>query len=180
MNTPNNIVPEEVLPSVEKMLHAMSWRYAKAYPVPYEECLSESYAAFMYACERFRPGKLTKFSSYCYFIVSCKLKDLVTSRTKDPLVFVEIDDDLCGAAPPPPEFKKQVEGVLKEVSADAACILDMLLETPMELLRGPMLDEAQIVERVYQHLRRTVGLDPTYFRRAMEELSQHLNRVWST
>jgi len=130
MNTATpTIDPDVALPQVEKMIFSLAWKTAQTYPVPFEEAKSEAYYAFVRACHDYRPNKGTKFSSWCYFWVWTRLKDMVMARSKDPHVFVEIDDDLCGGEAP--EIS-----LVKDLPSDARELFSLLCGAPKECLEG--------------------------------------------
>lgn len=136
MNKPA-VDPEEVFPQVEKMIYSCAWKFSKQYPITFEEAKSEAYFAFVKSCYDYKPESGSKFSTWCYYWVWCKLKDLITARSKDPLVCVEIDDDLCGEAVDlSEEFKQELAEIKLDLSDTANDILSLLLETPAELLEG--------------------------------------------
>ena len=81
------------------MLYALAWKFARAYGMTFEEARSEASAGFMKACNNYRPKKGTKFSSWCYFVVWGYLKSHIMQRAKDPLIFIEINEELLGSAP---------------------------------------------------------------------------------
>jgi hypothetical protein len=130
MRTEYSIDPAVALPQVEKMLLSLAWKITQAYPVPFEEARAEAYFHFMSACRMYKPQK-GKFSTWCYFVVWMQLKTFITNRAKDPHVFVEIDDDLCGAAP-----EDGVGSLLRDLPADARELFTMLCDAPREVLEG--------------------------------------------
>jgi len=180
MNTTNTMTtkinPEEMLPQVQKMLYSQAWKFAKTYPITFEECLSEAYFAFMKACEDYQPERGQKFSSWCYYWVWCKLKDLVMKRTKDPLEFVEINDDLLGEAPP--AISPSLE-IVAELSSDAQEIVALVLETPAELLGGAPATAKQLLRRVKDYLVEHCGRSKDDVDAATLEISSRLRASWA-
>jgi len=153
------IDPDKALPEVEKMLFDLAWKTANTYPVTFEEAKTEAYYAFVRACHDYSPEKSkgSKFSTWCYFWVWTHLKTFVTKRTVDPLVFVEIDDDLAGAAPEDNSFNHSpLEGLsddlVRGLSADAKEIMSLLIETPAEILGGVPVPVTRLLGKVKNHL----------------------------
>lgn len=103
MKTTNelSVDPNEMLPTVEKMLYNLAWKFHSMYGWPFDEALSEAYAGFMKACRIYRPGKGMKFSSYCYLAVWGFLKSESMKRAKSAknMPLVEIDEQVCGETP---------------------------------------------------------------------------------
>jgi hypothetical protein len=169
------INPQEVFPSVEKMLYRLAWNTANTYPVTFEEARSEAYYAFMRACQDYKPDKGAKFSSWCYFWVWTHLKTFVTKRTVDPLTFLELDDDLTGAAPP---IKSECLDLVEELSGDAKEIINLLIETPRELI-GLTMTPKQFMKKVKEYLVQKQGRCPQRVDKAHKELSTCFQEAWA-
>lgn len=148
MNQTAAIDPVEVFPQVEKIIYQLAHRFSRTYPITYDECLSEGYYAFMGACNDYKPNRKMKFSSWVYYWVWCKLKDLVMKRSKEPLDFVEIREELLGEAAPD---KSQVMELIEDLSDDAKEIVSLLIETPHELV-GVAMTPGQFLKRVKTHM----------------------------
>lgn len=161
----NNIDPEVEFPKVEKMLYALAWKYAKTYPVTFEEARSEVFFAFMRACGDFKPERGMKFSSWCYTWAWQHLKTWVTKRTVDPLEFVEIKEELLGEAPPE---RSDLLDLASELSGDAQEIVNLLIEIPEEF-HGVSMTAKQLMKRVKDYLVRK-GRNRQHVDRAHQEI----------
>lgn len=168
------IDPEVEFPKVQKMIYGLAWRTSQAYPISYDECLSEAYMAFMRACGDYQPKRGTKFSSWVYFWVWTKLKDLVMKRSKEPLEFVDINEELVGAAPP-----VQIESLelIDDLSSDAKEIISLLIETPRELL-GMAMTPKQLMSKVKGHMIKK-GRNPKQVEKAHKELCNRFQEAWA-
>lgn len=171
--TPLN--PDEVLPTVEQMLYKLAWKTAQAYPITFDEAKAEAYYAFVRACHDYNPAKGSKPSSWIYFWVWTHLKTVITKRTVDPLTFVEIDDDLCGEAPP--ETSPSLE-LVEEMSEDAKEIISLLLETPAEILEEVGLTPKQLLTRVKSYLV-SRGKSKEVVDKADQEIRQRFQEAWA-
>ncbi len=166
--------PETVLPDVEKIIFQLAHRFSNTYPITYDECLSEGYLAFMKACMDYKPDRKTKFSSWVYYWVWTKLKDLVMKRSKEPLDFIEIDEEHLGeAAPTRPAYLDFVE----DLSYDARDIIQMLVETPKELLSVATTPK-QLLNKIKEHMVERHGYKPSEVNRAVEEIRLVLQEEW--
>ena len=128
---PNMATTEEFI-EVEKILLKLAWKYAQTYPVTFEEARAEAYYHFVKKAPKYRPGP-TKFTTWIYFAVGMQLKTWVMGRAKDPHVFIEMNDDLCGEAPP--EVSEALE-LVRELPGDARELVSLLCEAPRECLEG--------------------------------------------
>jgi DNA-directed RNA polymerase specialized sigma subunit len=171
----NSINPEAELPKVQKLIYAMAHKFSSTYPISYEECLSEGYWAFMRACEKFQPDRGMKFSSWVYSRVWYGLKDLVTKRSKDPITFIEIDEDLFGEAP---AVKSESLEMIEDLSQDAREIISLLMETPEEIMGGMSATPRQFLKAVKNYLIRK-GRCPKQIDAAHQEIRQRFQEVWA-
>lgn len=147
MNTAVN--PSVEFPKVEKMLYNLAWKFHAQYPLlAFEEAKSQAYWGFMEACRMYKEGHKTKFLTFCYQIVWYKLKDLVMSGSSDRLVLSEMDDDLCGEVAP---AVSNVRDLIADLPQDAHTIVEMLLETPAELI-GLSMTPKQFLTKVKAYL----------------------------
>jgi hypothetical protein len=97
----SHIDPIEVFPTVEKMLYKLAWKFSQSHRLPFEDMRSEAYAGFMKACNNYQPKKGMKFSSWCYLVTWGFLQSHIMKRASDRLCFMELDENLTGAAPRP-------------------------------------------------------------------------------
>jgi len=172
MNETAAMNPEELLPQVEKIIYQLAHRFSRTYPIPYDECLSEGYWAFMEAVRRYDPRRKAKFSSFVYFITWCKLKNLVISRSKEPLEFVEIKEEMLGEATPD---KSHVMEIIEDLSEDAKEIVSLLIETPRELI-GVTMTPKQFLKKIKAHMLKQ-GHSQEALDEAHEELCTYFQRV---
>ena len=131
-----SIDPDTALPQVENMIYSLAWKTAQLYPIRFEETKTEAYWAFMKACRTYNPESKGKFTSWCYFIICCRLKSLVMDRTLDSAVlsFVEVlDDETFGEAPE--EVSEALE-LVRDLPEDARTLFGLLCEAPQEILEG--------------------------------------------
>ena len=150
MNNEAKVDPEKEFPLVEKMLYSLAWKFSTTYPMPFDEAKSEAYYAFVKSCYDFNASKKMKFSSWVYYWVWCHLKNIVTKRTVEPIVFVDMDENQEGEAPVDRALPKDAFADLTE---DAKEIISLLLETPSELLGGKELGPVRLLDRVRSHLK---------------------------
>lgn len=149
MNNTLTVDPDKEFPLLEKMLYSLAWRFSNTYPISFDEAKSEAYYAFVRACYDFKSARRTKFSSWVYYWVWTHLKTLVTKRTVEPIVFVDMDENQEGEAAPDQSLPKDV---FEDLTEDAKEIISLLLETPSELLGGEELRPSRLLKRVREHL----------------------------
>lgn len=176
MTSKNNINPDEMLPTVEKMLFNLAWKCANAYPVTFEEARSEAYYAFMCACRDYDPTRGSKFSTWCYFWTWTHLKTFITKRTVDPLSFFDIDEELVGAAPPQ---RSESLDMIEDLSEDAREIIALIIETPHEILRGTPIPAKHLLTRVKAYLVAKRGKDRRKLDQASEEIKIRFRAAWA-
>lgn len=180
------IDPAVEFPKVEKMLYALAWKFADKYPYPnreemFDACKSEAYWAFMRACKRYSSKPISsKFSTVVYFMTSMRLRTLTAARSTDPLIFVEIDDDLCGeAAPMHNETKERIEDLIQDLSSDAKEIVLLLVEMPSDLLVGLPRTTEQLMKRVRNYMVSKRGRSREAVEAAHEELRGRFSQAWA-
>ncbi len=168
--------PEKNWPGVERMLYSMAWKTTERYGVPFEDCRSEVYYAFMKACWRFDPTRDAKFSSFCCFIANCRLKSLIMNRAADnkEMPCVELNEDVIGYAP---EQRSECMEMIEDLSEDAKEIVALLLEIPKDLV-GKRMSPRQLLRRVKQHLIEECGKDRDAINTAHKELCRRFRSVW--
>ena len=134
----------------------------------------------MKACNNYRPRKGMKFSSWCYLVTWGYLKSHIMRRAKDPLCFVEIDENLLGAAPkeistksleileriPAHSLPQSFAALLREcpgelweategLSHEADDLLQLFWECPREIISASRKKEQ--VEQARKHLEGKYG-----------------------
>jgi len=168
------IDPATEHPKVQNMLFKLVWKFSQEYPISFEDALSEANFAFVKACYDYDPSRGSKFSSWCYFSVWTHLKTVVMKRTTDPLVCVEINDDLLGAAPP--EVAPSLE-VIELLSPNARRLVELILEPPPPI-RGQQVTPRQLVKRIKDYMI-TQGLSKKAVEEAFKEAQQTLRAFWN-
>lgn len=149
------IDPRKEFPGVQKIIYQLCHRFSNAYPVPYDECQSEAFVAYMYACKSYK-SKM-KFSSWVFAVVSWKLKDLVIRRSRERLSFIGAsaqdweEDPILAKNFIKPPAKDNVRDMLADLSEDAQDMVEMILETPRELV-GLSMTPKQFLRKVKQHM----------------------------
>lgn len=151
MNQAKPVVdPDEMFPQVEKLIYSLAHRFSQTYPLPFDDAKSEAYYAFVRACYDFQPGRKMKFSSWCYYWVWTRLKDVVTARTVDPHCFMEMTDDLVGQAPANINIALEM---FDDLSTDAKEIIALLIETPADLVCGQPISAKSLLPLVKTRMR---------------------------
>lgn len=181
-NRPLMVDPTEMFPKVENLIYKQAWNFTNRYPISFEDAKSEAYYGFVKACYLYKPDGKRTFSSWCYFIIWCKLTDLVQRRAGDLLDFVE---EPLGADVEDSElskrFEQEVLSQLEEELSDLAKVwLRMLLNTPKSLLRrcnhGEHPTPTQLMDRLENHFIRK-GMKRATVRRARKELRTQVKWV---
>lgn len=165
--------PEAVFPQVEKMLYHMAWKFSNDYPIPFEEAKAECYYAFVRACADYKETRGSKFSSWCYFWAWTHMKTFVTKRTVDPLVFVEINEELVGEAPPITLNPRTAE-VIEDLSEDAKEIISLIFETSTE--------GVVTVKQLFRRVKKSMAVkwkSKERVEKAEEEIRTRLSLAWA-
>lgn len=178
MKTQNKPVvdPDEMFPSVEKMIYDQCWKTAKAYPISFDECKSEAYMAFVKSCYDYNPAKGTKFTTWCYFWVWTKLKDLVMKRSADPIQFHEMNEEMVGEAPPTVSDSLEL---IPTFSQEAQEIIHYLLESPGEVLGHSTCSGQRFLAKVKAYLITKKGRDKQTVERAHQEIVMKFSAAWT-
>lgn len=149
INTTPKLDPDVAFASVEKMLYSLAWRTAKTYGLQFEDCRSECYYAFVKALNwRYNPNKGTKFSTCVHTIAAWRLRNLVLDKI-NTVPTVEVEEEMLGAAPP--ERSESLE-LIDDLSDDAKEIIELLLETPGEILGQAPTPVNQLLNKVKNYL----------------------------
>lgn len=165
---PAAIDPEEMFPQVERIIYQLAHRFSRTYPVPYNECLSEGYWAFMEACRRYDTKRKAKFSSFVYFLTWTRLKNLIRHRSKEPLCFVDTVKHDAWLTAHATQDKSKVLELIDDLSEDAKEIVGLLIETPQDFI-GMEMTPRQLLRKVRALLVRR-GHKKRALRRACKEL----------
>lgn len=179
MQKRNNIIPALMFEEVEPLLYKLAWKFANDYPYPskeemFLECRSIAYRDFMDACAKYKPKRNTSFSSYVYMRAWYGMKSHITERTKDPLVPMELNDDLTGAAP---HYFNAAE-MVEDLSADAKEIVSLILETPQDLLGGVPTTARQLMRRVKDYMIKHRGRTEEQINQAHIELRVRFSEIF--
>lgn len=166
------------------MLYNLAWKFARKYPYPneeqmFEDCKSESYFAFMRACEKYQSDRGAKFITWCYKRVWFDLKTFVTARAKCPLEFVEIHEDLLGGKE---TLDETYSDLMQHISEDAKEIVALLVESPVELMEwkwgGCPKTSRELLRKVKDFLVAKRGRNLIALDAATRELKAHFR--WNT
>jgi len=178
MKTPDvDLEVDWLLEDVQKMLYKQAWDAAARYDLPFDECLSECYWGFVRAVNwRFDASRGLKFSSEVFLINSWRFKTRLRRQVRETERFplAELNEETAGFAPPErSECLEAVEGL----SEEAREIIELLLETPQELLED-LPTPKQLLKRVKQYLQRQ-GHHKRDLARAEEEIEQTFRAIWA-
>lgn len=136
--------PEQAYANVKLLLFKLAWATHHKYGIPYEECLSECHLAFVKALNwRHDPTKGTKFTTTVCNIAKWRLRSLVIGKAEAEPV-VEINEEMLGEAP---ATFTDMRDLMSDLPQDARLLVDMLLETPAELI-GLSMTPRQLLRNV--------------------------------
>lgn len=167
--------PDWAYEDVKNMLFKLAWQYKDRYNLTFEDALREVYWGFARALTRYNPKKHASFSSWCYFVANKKLQGLIRERSKDRLCFIDMNEELVGAAP---TDRSPCLEVVEGLSKEARQIIEMLLETPAELLEETCTPK-QLLGRVRDYLIERRILSKKQFVQADQEIREAFNEVWA-
>lgn len=166
---------ERAFRDMEKMLYKLAWTYHKTYNLDFNECLSECHWAFVKAVNwRWNPKKGTKLSTTVYTIAQWRLKNLRIAKMRQPQL-LEINEEIVGAAP---ETRSEALEIAEGLSEDAREIVELLVNTPAELLRDAPVPLNHLVSRVKRHLAKK-GRNKTRLEKAHREIVQCFQAAWA-
>lgn len=166
--------PEEAFPQVEKLIYDLCWKTVAACPVTFEDARSVAYNAFMRACQDYKPDRKMKFSSWVYYWVWCDLKTWITKLARNPVTFVEIEEELCGFAPP---ARSDYRDLIADLSDDAKEIVSLLVDTPKEF-NGQAMTPGQLMKKVKEHLV-AQGRNRKVIEQACQDLQHRFQEAWA-
>lgn len=161
---------------VKLMLYQLAWDYQRRYGITFEEALSEAHWGFVRAWRRYNAGKHASFSSWCYFVANKKLQGLIRDRARDPVLIMEINEELVGEAPA--ERSPCLE-VVEGLSKEAQEIVKLLLETPAELLQEGTATPRQLLARVRDYMIARGKVTRKGFAQADAEIRAAFSEVWA-
>jgi len=171
---------DQMLAEVQDLAYRLAWDAAAQYNWPFDECLREAYWQFMKAYRYYDPAKGTKFSTFYSMIYKWQIKSRIKEMGKRHARLPQI------------EFKENLRGVLKlkapadrspcldavgDLSADAREIVQLLVETPEELLKG-VLEPHWLFNQVKKYLINHKGYSKERFLEATEEIRAAFHEVW--
>ena len=177
------VSPEEELPKVQEMLYKHAWEFSRQYPVSYEVCLGIAYEAFILACYDYQADRGAKFSTWCYFSVWTRLKDMVMKASAEPLEFFsELTDMETGynqfVQNSPYHFKEMVEDVMHDIQSEAQEVLSMFLEVPKEII-AEVNTPTRLVRYVKRKFLEQKGRTAEDFDSAMQAIQLRLQMEWN-
>lgn len=184
--------PTEMLPQVEKLLYDLAWKFHRRYPLlPFEDAKSQSYWGFMMACKNWKPDRGAQFSSWVYFCASMHLRNLVMARSEETTRFpraiptfhdkdenlTELEDAFYQAATAGPAHSDVLD-LVADLPEDAKTIVQMLLETPGELV-GRSMTPRQLLRKVKTKLVFDHGLPRSRVETACAMLRERFQEAWA-
>jgi hypothetical protein len=166
--------------SVEKLLCKQAWTASNRYGIPFDAALSECHQVFMKATEQFQEGRGTKFSTFLQLKLQWHFLTLARKHIQRATRFaeMELNEEVVGAAPE--QHKPALEAV-DGMSSEAQEIIEMLLETPAELLGvwDPVRPK-QLLARVKLYLRSKHGYSKRRLEEAHKEIQTTFRAIWAT
>lgn len=156
------------------MLFKLASVASATHGLDYDECLRECYWAFVKAVNwRWDPTKGTKLSTTVYTIAKWRLKNL--KRARDMAIpTLELNEEIATA---PPLRAESLE-LIDDLSADAREILDLILETPGEVLGRSPVPVRHLVKRIKEYLSKK-GRDQRALESAHRELQECFRTAWA-
>lgn len=127
---------KKVVNMIRSRAHAFTRKYGGAdYEESYKEFFTQACWGFMQACEKWKGGRGSKFSSWCYLKVNVCLLHHVRERFSDRLTFVEqVKDEMLPPAPPSAEssaaFRNSLADQTKDLSPEALRMLAFIIDNP--------------------------------------------------
>lgn len=168
--------PERTLPEVQKLIYKEAWRCSKANQIEFRECLSEAYHGYLCACRNYRKGRGIKFSSWTCHIIRWKLKNLVLREIEDPHILLPDLTEIVGSIEP---TRSPVAEIWDEISRDAQIVLELVMDTPGELLQDSRVGARRFFTIIKYHLM-GIGWSRWRFQKASWEIQERLRSLWGT
>lgn len=151
------------------MIYKLAWKMQRYCGLPFEDIRSEAYMAFMKCCASF-DGQ-SKFSSWCYFKVSCHLKHWLRQRARDRLVFYEeIKDEMMPPPSPTIALRNSLAEQLRDLSPEAQRLIEIIIEKAGPEPENP----ADLLREACTEFRFERGLDELQTRIVVHEIKQEL------
>lgn len=168
--------PQEAFDGVQKLLFKLAWATHHQYGVPYDDCLSECYYAFVKAFNwRYDPKMGTKFSTQVCTIAKWRLRSLTRKQRLAP-VTEELNEETAGFAA---SMRSECLEVVEGLSGDAREIVSLLLETPREIIGlGEVTSPKRLLSGVKAYLRQK-GYTRDRLNEAEEEITAAFTGVWA-
>lgn len=169
---------DEAFAGVEKLLYKLAWKCAQRYNIPFEDCRSEAYYAFVKAFNwRFDPNKkgASSFSSKCYEIATFRLRTMVINRTK-AIPMSELNEETAGHAP---EQRSESMEMIEDLSHDAQEIIALIVDTPQHLLGWDPHSPRQLLAKVKRYLIEHKGRRKKDVEKAHEEICIRFQEAWA-
>jgi len=167
--------PELAFEEVKDMLYKLAWTTHYTHGLPFETCKSECYFAFVKAYNwRYDPTKGTKFSTCVYGIAKWRMRNLIRERMSE-IPMLEINEEVAGAAPP--ERSESLE-LIDDLSADAKEIIQLILETPAEILGHSPVPISHLLGRIKAYLEKR-GRPRRALNEAHREIQQRFQEAWA-
>lgn len=157
------------------MLNKIAWEYTRMYPVRFDEAKSQAYWCFLKACRNYRPNRGSKFSTWCYFVVTRNMKTWISQEAKRsswlkvtefvPEQLFEDTPQMLGRIyrnPPPRhvgqiiwrmihETPNEMWDLMNELGSDAQELVLLMLEIPQDFRGGPATHLKRAKKKMIRH-----------------------------
>lgn len=167
--------PEAMFPKVEKMIWKLAWRAHQTHGIPLEDTYSESAWGFLQACRMYRPDAGTSPETFTYRIISYKLLALRLKEGEREKARVQMTEEQLELVPLP-QHEWSVD-LLSGLSEDAQEIVQLLIESPAELLGGIPRNAKTLLNKALRYLKR-LGRDTERLEMACDEIRLKLRECW--
>lgn len=134
--TDNGINPDEQFPLVERLLYRLAHDHTAQYRMTFDEAKSDAFLGFMKACRNYKPGKGTKFSTWCRMVTWGQMKSLRMDEARKYLELVELNEELVGEIPHEERSNPRVDAMHDRIhprESLASVIIALFREAPREM-----------------------------------------------
>ena len=127
----DSLVLSETYEDVKKMLYRLSWKMVSKCGGEFDDWLSIANKIFVEAYLDYDATKGSQFSTWVYNRVSYAFWDFITDNKKYQDRFGESNQLLAESSDSKPH---RLDGILKELSEDAKTIVQLIIDTPGDLV----------------------------------------------
>lgn len=113
--------------------HKLALSYNRTTGIEVEELVSEAYLEYLIWEPQYNPEKSAK-STFAWMVMEGKMKDMAARAKKAPIADSDFIDT-CSTAIGNPETRYLFIDSLKELSADAFEVCQMIFEAPMDFIQ---------------------------------------------